>query len=117
MFQRWIPISGTNTYAVNITSFPSSYNNTAFKGKLANASTGAATINVNGLGAKKIYLSNLVQAGNGDLLADLYDFIYDSTLDSGVGGFFAAGSVSELNNIKRSRSNLQEQIDFIFLTA
>lgn len=51
MFQRWIPATGTDTYAINITSFPTGYNNTLFFTKFPNTNTGAATINANGIGA------------------------------------------------------------------
>lgn len=54
----WYPISGTNTYTVNISSYGTSYQNGCFHGNFANPNSGAATVNVNNgsssLGAKAI---------------------------------------------------------------
>lgn len=55
-------------------------------------STGSVTINVDTIGAKKIYMPNGTQAGSGDLDADnLYDIAYDTSLDSSAGGFKIVG--------------------------
>lgn len=54
--------------------------------------TGAVTINVDAIGAKKVYMPDGTQAGNGDLDADsLYDIVYDSSLDSSAGAFKIVG--------------------------
>ena len=52
-------------------------------------STGAVTLNINSLGAKKVYLSdNSTQADSGDISANqLYKLLYNANLDSGTGGF------------------------------
>lgn len=54
--------------------------------------TGAVTLNVDGIGAKKVYLPNGTQAGSGTLDADsMYDVVYDTALDSAAGGFKIVG--------------------------
>jgi hypothetical protein len=54
--------------------------------------TGAVTINVDAIGAKKVYMPDGTQAGNGSLDADsLYDLVYDSSLDSSAGAFKIVG--------------------------
>lgn len=60
----------------------------------AAASAGVATLNVNSLGAKKMYCSNKIsrQIGSGDLQASgVYLAQYDSTLDSAEGGWVVYG--------------------------
>jgi hypothetical protein len=55
-------------------------------------STGAATLNLDGIGAKKLFMPDGAQVGSGDLDADsIYDVIYDSALDSSSGGFKLMG--------------------------
>jgi len=55
-------------------------------------STGAVTLNVDAIGAKKVYMPDGTQAGSADLDADsIYDVIYDDDLDSAAGGFKIAG--------------------------
>ena len=55
-------------------------------------STGSVTLNVDAIGAKKVYLPDGTQAGNGDLDADsIYDVVYDSALDTASGGFKIVG--------------------------
>jgi hypothetical protein len=54
--------------------------------------TGAVTLNVDTIGAKKVYMPDGTQAGNGELDADsFYDIVYDSTLDSSSGAFKIVG--------------------------
>lgn len=66
--------------------------------KMHATSTGAATLNLNTVGAKKIYLSPTVQAGAGDLIIDqTYIMIYDSALDSASGGFIIIGASGMTN--------------------
>lgn len=55
-------------------------------------STGAVTLNVDAIGAKKVYMPDGTQAGNGDLDADsVYSVAYDSSLDTSSGGFKIMG--------------------------
>ncbi len=85
--------------------------------------TGAVTLNVDTIGAKKVYMPDGTQAGNGELDADsLYDIVYDSSLDSSNGAFkivgfpdttltaadylTAANNLSDLASASAARSNL-----------
>lgn len=55
-------------------------------------STGAVTLNVDAIGAKKVYMPDGTQAGSGDLDADsAYLVIYDASLDSSSGAFKISG--------------------------
>ena len=84
-------------------------------------STGAVTLNVDAIGAKKVYMPDGTQAGSGDLDADsMYDVAYDGALDSASGGFkiigfpdaatsgalIASNNLSDLASASTSRSNL-----------
>lgn len=53
LFNRWVPTSGTDTYTTNITAL-TSYNNSVVYVKFGNTNTGAATININSIGAAPI---------------------------------------------------------------
>ena len=56
-------------------------------------STGASTLNVDAIGAKKVYLPTGVQAGSGDIESNaIYDVVYQTALDSAAGGFKIVGS-------------------------
>lgn len=58
-------------------------------------STGASTLNVDAIGAKKVYLPTGVQAGSGDIESNaIYDVVYQTALDSAAGGFKIVGSDS-----------------------
>ena len=55
-------------------------------------STGAVTLNLDAIGAKKVYMPDGVQANTGDLDADSsYLIHYDSALDTASGGFKISG--------------------------
>jgi len=55
-------------------------------------STGAVTLNVDSIGAKKVYLPIGTQAVSGSIDADaIYDVVYITTLDSSNGGFKIVG--------------------------
>lgn len=90
---RIIPIAGTNTY----TGTPSyalgtGYLDKAFYIKIANAPTGASTLNLGGVGPKKMFTDPTTQVGSGDLTAgQTYIAVYDPALDSAVGGFMVIG--------------------------
>lgn len=91
--------TGTNSY-VSTLSFGSSlpgYGSTT--GAMVifvlfqNGSTGASTINVSGLGVRKIYIDESTQVDNGDIVAGrIYCLAYDGNLDGDVGGFQIIGS-------------------------
>lgn len=75
----------TGTASPAITAYSSGQ---TFKIKVASTTTGAATLNLNSVGAKKIFLSPTVQVNTGEFIANkIYVVIYDSTLDSASGGF------------------------------
>ncbi|WP_287994294.1 hypothetical protein [Acidiphilium sp.] len=85
-------------------------------------STGAVTLNVDGRGAKKVYMPSGSQAGSGDISVNAYyDVVYVPTLDSGNGGFKIVGApdatntalflqkssnLSDLTNAGTARTNL-----------
>lgn len=86
-------------------------------------STGAVTLNVDSIGAKKVYMPDGTQAASGDLDADsLYDVVYQTALDSSSGGFKIAGfqdttltsgdyltkanNLSDLQSASTARTNL-----------
>lgn len=81
-------------------------------------STGASTLNVDAIGAKKVYLPTGVQAGSGDIESNsVYDVVYQTALDSAAGGFKivgtggsgdlkAANNLSDLASASTSRTNL-----------
>lgn len=84
---------GTNTYTSTPAYTITSYGGKQFYVKFVNASTGAVTINIGSLGAKKVYKNPTTQADSGDIIANqIYDLVYDATLDAGNGGFQIVGS-------------------------
>lgn len=79
--------SGTNAYALvgDLLSYFSGFMAVA---KFMNASTGASTLNVNSIGAKKLFITPTTQANNGDIPANqILIVVYDSALDAAAGGF------------------------------
>jgi hypothetical protein len=93
--------TGTNSYAFTgaITAYASGF---AIIAKFATASTGACTVNVNTIGAVKLFKTPTTQAGSGDIPINLIALlVYDATLDSNAGGFLimtplAAGGLDSL---------------------
>lgn len=64
-----------------------------FQVKIHATSTAAATLNLNSVGAKKIFINPTTQATTGDLLINqIYIFAYDAALDTAAGGFLMIGS-------------------------
>jgi hypothetical protein len=90
----WGVTTGTNTYAVTLAPVLTALTTgVGIKVKIATASTGAATLNPNTLGAKKIFKNPTTQAGSGDLvLNQIYELTYDAALDSAAGGWLIDGS-------------------------
>lgn len=76
-----ITASGTDTYTASCISTPSSYSNgRLFLVLFTNANTGAATLNVNSLGAKAITKNGTVALVAGDIVAGaIYQLAYDGT--------------------------------------
>jgi hypothetical protein len=89
-----VTASGTDTYAATLSPAITAYAiGQAFKIKFTNQSTGASTLNLNGLGAKKIFTNPTTQAGADDIVASqVYQFVYDTALDTAAGGFLMIGS-------------------------
>jgi hypothetical protein len=85
--QLFTEASGTNTYALvgDIISYTSGFMTVV---KFPNGSTGASTLNVNGIGAKKIMKTPTTQVGSGDIPDNqIFILVYDSALDAAAGGF------------------------------
>lgn len=90
--------TGTNTYTAVLDPAITAYaNGLAFNIKFTNASTGASTLQLNALAAKKIYrvtAGSYVQVGSGDIIAGLYSTVfYNSALDSSAGGWILVSAV------------------------
>lgn len=88
-----VTASGTDTYAATTSPAISAYaTGQKFQIKFTNASTGVSTLNLNTLGAKKIYTNPTTQATTGDITAaQIYLLIYDAALDTAAGGFLMIG--------------------------
>jgi hypothetical protein len=94
-FKKLSTASGTNTYTISDTSFPGYSSGFMAVVKFTNASTGSVTLNINSVGAKKVYTDASTQAGNGTIPANTTRLlVYDTTLDSAAGGFMILGGGS-----------------------
>ena len=126
-YLNWQAANVTNGGASNAYTYTSGETLSAYADNMRFAwspnadSTGAVTLNVDSIGAKKVYMPDGAQANTGDLDADsIYDVIYDSSLDSASGGFkivgfpdavtsgalIATNNLSDLDNASTARSNL-----------
>lgn len=87
--------TGTDTYAVTITTAASVYASEAlFIVSFSNTSTGSATLNINAGGAKKLFKDPSTQAGAGDIVSGTaYLLLYQQSLDGGSGAFLMIGGV------------------------
>lgn len=86
----YILAAGTNTITAALAPAIAAYaNGQAFWLKMANTTTAAATLSFNGLAALNLYYSDLVtQIVAGALIQNgIYEFAYNSSLNSGAGGF------------------------------
>lgn len=81
--------SGTNTITATVGKASAYFNGMSVSLKMANTTTGAATLNVNSIGALNMYYADgVTQLAAGALIQNgIYDFIYNSSLNSGAGGF------------------------------
>lgn len=82
--------SGTNAMTATLLPAVSAYyDGLSVKLKIAITTTGAATVNLNGLGAKNVYYPDGVTALlPGSLIQNnIYEFIYDSSLNAAAGGW------------------------------
>lgn len=96
--------SGTNTYTISFTPAVTSYvSGQRFFVKFTNANTAAATININGLGAKDLTKNGTTALASGDISANqVYVISYDGTQFQILGRITAASgptvaSVAQLN--------------------
>lgn len=75
-----VAVSGTNTYTVSLSPAPSAYAAYMFvRGSFTNANTGAATLNVNSLGAKAIQKDGSALVAGDIGAADIVGLMYDGT--------------------------------------
>jgi hypothetical protein len=83
-----VTATGTDTYAATPSPALTGYaTNTRFYVKFTNANTGAATLNLNALGAKAIKKTSTVALAAGDIAAgQIVELIYDGTNFQLVGG-------------------------------
>lgn len=97
-----IPCTAVGTNTVALTPLTTAYaptpaynNYNQFSFVAVHTSTGAVTINVNGLGALNAYKADGVTAvGSGDIVfGGFYQIAYSSALNSGAGGFFMGESI------------------------
>ena len=81
--------SGTNTYTLTLSPAITSYaDGMELKVKFTNAPTGSSTFNVNGVGAKKLFINATTQVISASFLAGQQATVrYDTTLDTGAGGW------------------------------
>ena len=81
--------SGTNTITAAVGKASAYFNGMSVSLKIANTTTGAATLNVNSIGALNMYYADgVTQLAAGALIQNgIYDFIYNSSLNSGAGGW------------------------------
>lgn len=107
--------SGTNTYTASGNAAITSYQNGwVLFVKFPNQSTTSATLDFNTIGAKKIFKTPTVQAASGDIRQDQsYILTYDTSLDSGSGGFLIMGSPAVWGAISGSigdQTDLQDSL-------
>lgn len=87
--------SGANAYTNSTSiSFSSGYvNEMKLYINFAESSTGAVTLNLASVGARKVFISPTVQAGSGDIIAGQeYLIVYLTALDGAAGGFLIIGA-------------------------
>lgn len=82
----------TGTTAPAITAYATGQK---FQVKVHATSTGASTLALNGLAAKKVFTNPTTQATTGSLLINqVYILVYDAALDAAAGGFLMVGASS-----------------------
>lgn len=86
-------LSGTNSYTGTIAPAITGYaNGQRWFVKASADASGVCTINLNSLGVKKWYKNPTTQCTTGDVtINQIYIVAYDTTLDSGAGGFLMCG--------------------------
>lgn len=111
-------VTGTDTYAATLAPAITAYvNGGVFIGKFANANTGAATLNLNAVGATAIRKHHDVALASGDIEANsIVVLVYNSTIpcfeivgpDAGLNGAFQPldADLTDLAGIARTRGDL-----------
>lgn len=87
---NYILTSGTNTIAAALSPAITAYaNGQVFWLKLANTTTAASTLNINGVGALNTYYADgtTAWAAGSGIQNNVYGFSYNSSLNSAAGGF------------------------------
>ncbi len=89
----FIDITGTTTLTGTANPSISSYSNgQTFKLIPGSSITGVSTLNLNGVGAKKLLVSPTIQASTGDVIAgQVYFAVYHSSYDPPNGAFLLLG--------------------------
>src|SRR5688572_4746358 len=89
-----VAASGTDTYAATAVPAITAYGTgQKFQIKFTNASTGVSTLNLNSVGAKKIFINPTTQATTGHIVASQISIlVYDAALDAAAGGFLMIGA-------------------------
>lgn len=97
-------VAGTNTITASITPSPTAYAaGQTFRFTAANANTGAATLNINGLGAKSIFKRGTLALVAGDIAASgVYQVVYDGTNFQLSNASFSAGSLINIQILTAS---------------
>lgn len=92
-FPQFTTTTSTTAYAGTTSPAIAAYiTGQKFQVKIHATSTGDATLNLNTLGAKKVFTNPTTQATTDNLLINqVYILVYDAALDSAVGGFLMVG--------------------------
>jgi len=96
---RYGVASGTNTYTVTIPNTPALTTGLRVTVKFTNANTGAATLNINGLGAKSIVKAGGAALKSGNIKANgVYTLVYDGSVFQlqGEGGEYGTAQASDV---------------------
>ncbi len=94
-------------------------NGQKFQIKAHATSTGAVTLNVSGLGAKKWFMDPTTQATTNDIVINTtYFVVYDSSLDTGAGGFLmvsgsGGGGVSVWGGITGTITDQTDLVSYV----
>lgn len=97
----YAPATGANSYAISVPGIENLTEGLSLKIKFTNANTGAATLNINGLGAKSIVKSNGTTLSNGNIKAgQITHLVYTGSVFQllGEGGEYGTATAAEVLN-------------------
>jgi len=82
-------ITGTSALTMTVGTLAAYYDGLKVRGKMASTTTGTPSLNVNSIGAKNVYYADLTTqlVASANIANGIYEFIYDSSLNSGAGGW------------------------------